>query len=271
VAAEPAPSPPADAAAPPADAAAPVAEPEKPPLIVLIHGGPTSAARPMLQLGTQYWTSRGFAAVDVNYGGSTGYGRAYRDQLKDNWGVVDLDDCEAAARWLADQGRVDPDRLCIRGGSAGGYTVLAVLAFRDTFAAGASHYGIADLEALAVETHKFESRNLDGLIGPYPEDRDLYIERSPIHHLDGFDRPLAVFQGLEDEVVPPNQSEMIVDALRTRGVPVAYVAFPGEQHGFRQAANIRRALDGELSFYAQVFGFPLPAGEGIEPVEVENL
>jgi dipeptidyl aminopeptidase/acylaminoacyl peptidase len=259
-------------AGPEASAAAEAGAPaEKPPLLVLIHGGPTAAARPMLQLATQYWTSRGFAVVDVNYGGSTGYGRAYRDQLEGNWGVVDLDDCEAAARWLADQGRVDPDRLCIRGGSAGGYTTLAVLAFRATFAAGASHYGVADLEALATDTHKFESRYLDGLIGPYPARRDVYVARSPIHHLDGFDRPLAVFQGLEDAIVPPNQAEMIVDALRSRGVPVAYVAFEGEQHGFRQAANIRRALDGELSFYAQVLGFPLPADEGIEPVTVENL
>jgi dipeptidyl aminopeptidase/acylaminoacyl peptidase len=244
---------------------------ELPPLLVLIHGGPTAAARPHLQVGTQYWTSRGFAVVDVNYGGSTGYGRAYRDQLRDAWGVVDLDDCEAAARHLGAAGRVDPDRLCIRGGSAGGYTTLAALCFRHTFAAGASHYGVADLEALAIETHKFESRYLDGLIGPYPEARDVYVARSPIHHVAGFDRPLAVFQGLEDEVVPPNQAEMIVAALRERRVPVAYVTFPGEQHGFRQAANIRRALDGELSFYAQVFGFELPADEGIEPVPVENL
>jgi dipeptidyl aminopeptidase/acylaminoacyl peptidase len=244
---------------------------EVPPLLVLIHGGPTSAARPMLQLGTQYWTSRGFAVVDVNYGGSTGYGRDYRNQLRDSWGVVDLDDCEAAARWLGEQARVDPGRLCIRGGSAGGYTTLAALAFRDTFAAGASHFGVADLEALATETHKFESRYLDGLIGPYPERRDLYVARSPIHHVDGFDRPLIVLQGLEDEVVPPNQAEMIVDALRAKGVPVAYVTFEGEQHGFRQAANIRRALDAELSFYAQVFGFALPPDEGIEPITVENL
>jgi dipeptidyl aminopeptidase/acylaminoacyl peptidase len=244
---------------------------EKPPLLVLIHGGPTAAARAMLQLDTQYWTSRGFAVVDVNYGGSIGYGRAYRDQLQGNWGIVDLDDCEAAARWLGEQGRVDPDRLCIRGGSAGGYTTLAALAFRDTFAAGASHYGVADLEALATETHKFESRYLDGLIGPYPAARQVYVDRSPIHHVEGFDRPLAVFQGLEDEVVPPNQAEMIVGALRERHIPVSYTTFAGEQHGFRQAANIRRALDGELSFYAQVFGFDLPAAEGIEPVEVENL
>jgi dipeptidyl aminopeptidase/acylaminoacyl peptidase len=244
---------------------------EAPPLLVLIHGGPTAAARPMMQLSQQYWTSRGFAVVDVNYGGSVGYGRPYRDQLQGNWGVVDLDDCEAAARWLGAQGKADPHRLCIRGGSAGGYTTLAALAFRDTFAAGASHYGVADLEALATETHKFESRYLDGLIGPYPANRQTYVDRSPIHHVEGFDKPLAVFQGLEDEVVPPNQAEMIVDALRRRKVPVAYVAFEGEQHGFRQAANIRRALDGELSFYAQVFGFDLPAAEGITPLEVENL
>jgi dipeptidyl aminopeptidase/acylaminoacyl peptidase len=244
---------------------------EAPPLLVLIHGGPTSAARPMLQLSTQYWTSRGFAVVDVNYGGSTGYGRPYRNLLREQWGVVDVDDCEAAARWLAQQGRVDPARLCIRGGSAGGFTTLAALAFRDTFAAGASHYGVADLEALATETHKFESRYLDSMIGAYPAARDIYVARSPIHHVDGFDRPLIVLQGLEDEVVPPIQSEMIVEALRAKDVPVAYVTFEGEQHGFRQAANIRRALDAELSFYAQVLRFELPAAEGIEPVEVENL
>jgi dipeptidyl aminopeptidase/acylaminoacyl peptidase len=256
---------------PPGEVTSPPASQEAPPLLVVIHGGPTAAARPMLQLGIQYWTSRGFAVVDVNYGGSTGYGRAYRNLLRGAWGVVDLDDCEAAARWLADQGRVDAARLCIRGGSAGGYTTLAALAFRDTFAAGASHFGVADLEALATETHKFESRYLDGLVGPYPARRDLYTERSPIHHVDGFDRPLIVLQGLEDEVVPPDQAEMIVDALRAKGVPVAYVAFAGEQHGFRQAANIRRALDAELSFYAQVFGFDLPPDEGIDPLEVENL
>jgi dipeptidyl aminopeptidase/acylaminoacyl peptidase len=244
---------------------------EKPPLLVMIHGGPTSAARPMLQLSIQYWTSRGFAVVDVNYGGSTGYGRTYRDQLRGAWGVVDLDDCEAAARWLGQQGRVDPERLGIRGGSAGGYTTLAALAFRDTFAAGASHYGVADLEALATETHKFESRYLDGLIGPYPAARDVYVARSPIHHVEGIDRPLAVFQGLEDEVVPPNQAEMIVNALRERKVPVAYVTFEGEQHGFRQATNIRKALDGELSFYAQVFGFDVPPDEPIDPIRVEGL
>jgi dipeptidyl aminopeptidase/acylaminoacyl peptidase len=244
---------------------------EAPPLIVEIHGGPTSAARPMLQVGIQYWTSRGFAVVDVNYGGSVGYGRPYRDLLKDSWGIVDVEDCEAAARWLAEQGLADPARLAITGGSAGGYTTLEALCQTDTFSAGASHFGVADLEALATETHKFESRYLDGLIGPYPERRDLYIERSPIHHTDRLTAPLIVFQGLEDEVVPPNQAEMIVSAVRDKGVPVAYVAFEGEQHGFRQAPNIRRALDGELSFYAQVWGFELSPDEGIEPVEVDNL
>ncbi len=241
---------------------------DRPPLLVMIHGGPTSDAIPALRLGVQYWTSRGFAVVDVNYRGSTGFGRHYRNLLRDAWGVADVEDCQAAARWLADQGRVDPRRLCIRGGSAGGFTTLAALATGDTFAAGASLFGVADLEALALETHKFESRYLDGLIGPYPERRDVYVERSPIHHLDGFDRPLIVLQGLEDEVVPPAQSEMIVAALQDRHVPVAYVAFEGEQHGFRQAANIRRALDAELSFYGQILGFELPAAEGITPVPI---
>jgi dipeptidyl aminopeptidase/acylaminoacyl peptidase len=244
---------------------------ERPPLIVTVHGGPTAAARPTLQLDIRYWTSRGFAVVDVNYGGSTGYGRAYRRQLDGAWGVVDVDDCEAAARHLAESGRVDAARLCIEGGSAGAFTVLACLAFRDTFAAGADHYGVADLEALARDTHKFESRYLDTLVGPYPERRDLYVERSPIHHVDGFDRPLIVFQGLEDEIVPPNQSEMIVEALRGKGVPVAYVPFAGEQHGFRQAANIARSLEAQLSFFAQLFGFPLPDDEAIAPVAIENL
>jgi dipeptidyl aminopeptidase/acylaminoacyl peptidase len=210
--------------------------------------------------------------VDVNYGGSTGYGRAYRQELLGEWGVIDVADCLAAARRLAEQGRVDGNRLCIRGGSAGGFTTLAALARDDTpFAAGADHFGVADLEALAADTHKFESRYLDRLVGPYPQARDIYVERSPIHHVDRFTRPLIVLQGAEDEVVPPNQSEMIVDALRARGTPVAYLLFEGEQHGFRRAENIRRALDAELSFYAQVLGFDLPTEEGIEPVVVENL
>jgi dipeptidyl aminopeptidase/acylaminoacyl peptidase len=227
----------------------------RPPLVVVIHGGPTAAARPMLQLGIQYWTSRGFAVADVNYRGSTGYGRAYRDALKGRWGVADVDDCVACAAWLAEQGLVDGKRLAIRGGSAGGYTTLAALAFRDVFSAGASHYGVADLEALATETHKFESRYLDGLVGPYPAARDVYVERSPIHHAERIDRPLIVFQGLEDEVVPPNQAEMIVEAVRANGVPVEYVPFEGEQHGFRRAENIRTALDRELAFYGRVFRF----------------
>jgi dipeptidyl aminopeptidase/acylaminoacyl peptidase len=244
---------------------------ELPPLLVLIHGGPTSAARPILKVSTQYWTSRGFYVADVNYRGSTGYGRAYRDLLQGRWGVADVEDCVAVARHLADRGLVDPARCCIRGGSAGGFTTLAALAFHDVFAAGASHYGVADLEALAADTHKFEARYLDGLVGPYPEARDVYVARSPIHHVTGIDRPLAVFQGAEDAIVPPEQAEVIVDALRSRDVPFTYVLFEGEQHGFRQAANIRAALDGELSFYAQVLGFELPADEAIAPVTVEHL
>ncbi|WP_280274477.1 S9 family peptidase [Nocardia wallacei] len=245
---------------------------ELPPLLVVMHGGPTSHALPALTPQTQYWTSRGFAVVDVNYAGSTGYGRAYRALLEGAWGVVDVADCVAAARWLSERGRVDPGRLAIRGGSAGGYTTLAALARADTpFAAGADHFGIADLEALAVDTHKFESRYLDRLIGEYPAERDAYRERSPIHHVDRFRKPLIVLQGSADPVVPPNQSQMIVDALRARRIPVAYLVFEGEQHGFRRAENIRRALDAELSFYGQVFGFDLPAAEGIEPVTVEHL
>ena len=257
---------------PPASVAARGPADERPPLLVQIHGGPTSAATPVLNVGVQYWTSRGFAVVDVDYGGSTGYGRAYREQLLGEWGVIDVADCLAAARALAEQGRVDGDRLCIRGGSAGGFTTLAALAREDTpFAAGADHFGVADLAALAADTHKFESRYLDRLVGPYPDARDVYVERSPIHHVERFTRPLIVLQGSEDEVVPPNQSEMIVDALRARRTPVAYLLFDGEQHGFRRAENIRRALDAELSFYAQVLGFELPAEEGIEPVVIENL
>ncbi|MEQ3554001.1 prolyl oligopeptidase family serine peptidase [Pseudonocardia nematodicida] len=245
---------------------------ELPPLLVVIHGGPTGSATPVLSVGVQYWTSRGFGVVDVDYGGSTGYGRAYRDQLKGAWGIVDVADCLAAARTLADTGRVDPARLAIRGGSAGGFTTLAALAREDTpFSAGADHFGVADLEALARDTHKFESRYLDGLVGPYPAERDVYVERSPITHVGTFSTPLIVLQGDEDAIVPPNQSEMIVDALRSRGVPVAYLLFEGEQHGFRKAENIRRALDAELAFYGRVFGFELPADEGIAPVEIENL
>ena len=244
---------------------------ERPPLIVVIHGGPTSAARVGLNVAYQFWTTRGFAVVDVNYRGSTGYGRAYRDLLRGAWGVADVEDCAAVARFLVDRGDVDPDRLCIRGGSAGGFTTLAALAFQDVFSAGASLYGVADLAALARDTHKFESRYLDGLVGPWPAARDVYEERSPIFHVERIDRPLVVFQGLEDEVVPPNQSEMIVEAVRAKGVPVAYVAFEGEQHGFRQASTIRATLDGELSFYAQVLGFDLPPTEAIPRLPIDNL
>ena len=212
----------------------------------------------------QYWTSRGFAVVDVNYGGSTGYGRAYRESLRDRWGIVDVEDCAAAAEALADRGEVDARQLLIRGGSAGGYTTLAALAFKDAFAAGASHYGVADLSALARDTHKFESRYLDRLVGPYPERSDLYDERSPLSARDGFSCPVIFFQGAEDRIVPPNQAESMVEALRARGVPVAYLLFEGEQHGFRRAGNIVRALESELSFYGQVLGFE-PAGP-IEPV-----
>jgi dipeptidyl aminopeptidase/acylaminoacyl peptidase len=242
---------------------------EAPPLIVVIHGGPTSAARPQLNLGVQYWTSRGFGVVDVNYGGSTGYGRRYRRRLIGEWGIVDVDDCVAATRYLVDQGHADRDRLIIRGGSAGGYTTLAALTFREVFAAGCSMYGVADLEALARDTHKFEARYLDSLIGPWPQRRDLYEERSPIHHTDELECPLLVLQGLEDEIVPPAQSEMIVAALAENGVPHAYLAFEGEQHGFRQASTIVRALEAEASFYAQVLGFEL--ADDIEPLGINGL
>jgi dipeptidyl aminopeptidase/acylaminoacyl peptidase len=244
-------------------------EGELPPLLVHVHGGPTAAAGPLLRLDVQYLTSRGFMVIDVNYGGSTGYGRAYRELLNGHWGIVDVEDSIAAARYLAERGEVDAARLCISGGSAGGYTTLACMARADTpFSAGGDYFGVADLEALAQDTHKFESRYLDRLLGPYPQHRDIYLARSPIHHVDEFSRPLIVLQGLEDEVVPPNQATMIVEALRAKGVPVAYVAFEGEQHGFRREANIRRAIDSELSFYAQIFGFELPAEERIQPVPI---
>ena len=242
---------------------------ERPPLLVEIHGGPTSAAATAMSLGIQYWTSRGIAVLDVNYGGSTGFGRAYRERLNDKWGIVDVDDCANGALYLVAQGEVDGDRLMITGGSAGGYTTLCGLTFRDTFSAGASHFGVSDAEALAKETHKFESRYLDRLIGPYPEKREVYIARSPINFTDRLSCPVIFFQGLEDKVVPPNQAETMVKALRAKGIPVAYLPFDGEQHGFRQAKNIKRALDGELYFYSRVFGFEL--AEAVEPVEIDNL
>ena len=242
---------------------------ERPPLMVRIHGGPTGAASPALRLDTQFWTSRGIAVVDVDYRGSTGYGRAYRERLKGQWGVVDVEDCVNAARYLVDEGHVDGDRLLIRGASAGGYTTLCALTFHELFAAGASYYGVADAETLARDTHKFESRYLDGLIGPYPERRDLYRRRSPIHFTELLSAPLIVFQGLDDRVVPPSQAEAMVSALRAKGLPFAYVTFAGEQHGFRRAESIARAAEAELWFYGQVLGFE-PADE-IEAVPAENL
>ncbi len=225
---------------------------ERPPLVVKCHGGPTSSASSSLSMGIQYWTSRGIAVIDVDYGGSTGYGRAYRERLAGQWGIVDVDDCVNAARHAAARGLADPERMVITGGSAGGYTVLAALAGRDVFKGGASYYGVSDVAALARDTHKFESRYLDWLIGPYPERADLYTERSPLSHIEGFDCPVIFFQGAEDRIVPPNQTEMMVDALRRRGIPCGYLLFAGEQHGFRRAENIKRALDAELYFYAEL-------------------
>ena len=242
---------------------------ERPPLLVLSHGGPTSATSTALRLSIQFWTSRGIGVLDVNYGGSTGYGRAYWQRLNGNWGVVDVDDCANGARYLVARSDADPNRLAISGGSAGGFTTLCALAFRDVFQAGASHYGVSDLEALATDTHKFESHYTDSLVAPYPAGRDLYHARSPLHHPEGLNCPAVFFQGLEDKVVLPNQTERMVEALRKKGVPVAYVAFAGEQHGFRQAPNIRRALEGELYFYSRVFGFPL--ADAIEPLRIENF
>ena len=242
---------------PPAHPTAKAPAGEKPPLLVLGHGGPTGSARSQLQLGIQYWTSRGIAVVDVNYRGSTGYGTAYREALQGLWGVSDVDDCVAAARHLVHTGEVDGDRLIIRGSSAGGYTTLCALAFHNVFAAGASRYGIADLAALATDTHKFEARYMDSLVGLYPEEAEVYEARSPIHFVDDFEAPMIVLQGSEDVVVPPNQAEMIVAALEQRSIPVAYLLFEGEQHGFRQADNIVAALEAELSFFAQILGFNL--------------
>lgn len=242
---------------------------EKPPLIVKSHGGPTAAASTALSLSTQYWTSRGFAVLDVNYGGSTGYGRQYRERLNKKWGIVDVDDCVNGARFLSDRGEVDGNRLIITGGSAGGYTTLSALTFRKTFKAGASHFGISDLEAMASDTHKYESQYLTGLLGPYPQRKDIYFDRSPLNFTEKLSCPVIFFQGLEDKVVPANQAEMMVQAIRRKGIPVSYVAFAGEQHGFRQAKNIKSALDGELYFYSRVFKFDL--AEPVQPVEIENL
>jgi dipeptidyl aminopeptidase/acylaminoacyl peptidase len=239
---------------------------ERPPVIVQSHGGPTSHSPPLLDLEIAFWTSRGIGVVDVNYGGSTGFGREYRERLRGTWGIVDVEDCVAAAAHLAREGAADGERLAIHGGSAGGYTTLCALAFHDEFGAGASYYGVADAETLAADTHKFESRYLDGLIGPWPEAAATYRERSPIHFADRIRAPVILFQGLEDEVVPPSQAETMVAALAANGVPHAYLAFPGEQHGFRRAETVIRCLEAELSFLAQVFGFE-PAGE-IDPIAI---
>jgi len=254
---------------PPANSAYTGPPDQRPPLLVMGHGGPTSMASATLDLERLYWTSRGIAVVDVNYRGSTGYGRAYRAALDGQWGVADTEDCLNAARYLVGQDLVDPRRLAIRGGSAGGYTTLCALTFHDLFAVGASYYGVADAEALAAETHKFESRYCDRLIGPYPAAREVYLARSPIHHTDQLACPMILFQGLDDRVVPPAQAEQMVAALRAKGLPFAYIAFEGEGHGFRQAANQRRALEAELYFYAHILNFPL--ADPIEPVTIENL
>ena len=242
---------------------------ELPPLLVKSHGGPTAATSASFNLRIQYWTSRGFAFCDVNYGGSTGYGREYRQRLNGNWGIVDVDDCVNAAQYLVTQGKVDPDKLAISGGSAGGYTTLAALTFQDTFKAGASYYGVSDLEALARDTHKFESRYLDRLIGQYPQEKEIYQQRSPINFPDKLSCPVIFFQGLEDKIVPPNQAEMMVEALTNKKISVAYVPFEGEQHGFRRAENIKRALDGEFYFYSRIFDYQV--ADNIEPLEIINL
>jgi dipeptidyl aminopeptidase/acylaminoacyl peptidase len=242
---------------------------ELPPLMVLSHGGPTSATRTYLNPEIQFWTSRGFAILDVNYGGSTGYGREYRMRLNGQWGVVDVDDCTNGALFLVSTRKVDEKRLVIAGGSAGGYTTLCALVFRKTFKAGASYFGVSELEIFAHDTHKFESRYLETLVGPYPEKRKLYQERSPINYAEKINAPVIFFQGLEDKVVPPKQAEIMFDSLKKRGIPTAYIPFEGEQHGFRQAKNIKRANEAELYFYSKVFGFE-PADK-IEPVEIENM
>jgi dipeptidyl aminopeptidase/acylaminoacyl peptidase len=244
-------------------------EGEKPPLIVMAHGGPTSSTSVALDLKKQFWTSRGFAVFDVNYEGSSGYGRKYRDRLKGMWGILDVDDCVNGVKFLVKEGKADEKRLIIRGGSAGGYTVLCALTFRDYFRAGASYYGVSDLVKLTEETHKFESHYLDSLIGQYPQEIKLYKERSPINFADKLRVPVIFFQGDEDRVVPPEQSESFVNVLEKKGIPVSYILFEKEQHGFRKAQNIKRSLEAELYFYSRVFDLEL--SEKIEPVLIKNL
>jgi dipeptidyl aminopeptidase/acylaminoacyl peptidase len=242
---------------------------ERPPMIVVSHGGPTGMASDAFSLGYQFWTSRGIAILDVNYSGSSGFGREYRDRLRGRWGELDVADCVAGARAMADQGRADPDRLVIMGGSAGGYTALQALVSSDVFAAGVSSYGVGDLEALARDTHKFESRYLDGLVGPYPAQVEVYRDRSPVHHVDRLASPLLLLQGAEDVVVPPDQAKMMAAAVRAKGLPVALIIFSGEGHGFRGAETIRAAVQAELSFLGRILGFA-PA-DNLPPVVIDNL
>jgi acetyl esterase/lipase len=245
------------------------AEGVTPPLIVMCHGGPTLSAFNSLNLETQYWTSRGFAVLDVNYRGSTGYGRKYREDLYDNWGKVDVEDCVDAVKFLVREGKADPAKLIIRGRSAGGYTALAALVFYDVFTAGASYYGVSDLNMLIQDLNKFESHYFDKLIGPYPEKKSLYVERSPLNSADKLSCPVIFFQGLEDKITPPNQSEVMVEALKKKGIPVAYITFEDEGHGFRKAENMKRALDAELYFYSKILDFELP--ETVKPIKIYNL
>jgi len=242
---------------------------ELPPLLVRTHGGPTSATTSAFNLRIQYWTSRGFALLDVNYRGSTGYGRKYRDSLKDNWGLYDVEDCVSGAEHLVEQNKIDRKRVTIDGGSAGGYTTLCALTMTNYFSAGASHYGVSDLETLARDTHKFESRYLDSLIGEYPAKKDVYQQRSPIHHIENLSKPIIFFQGTEDKIVLPSQAESMVNALRAKKLPVAYVLFEGEQHGFRQAENIRKSLDGQFYFFSRIFHFQM--ADEVEPIPIENF
>ena len=242
---------------------------ELPPLLVRTHGGPTSATTSAFSLRIQYWTSRGFALLDINYRGSTGYGRQYRDSLKDNWGIFDVQDCVSGAEYLVQQKKADRNRVTIDGGSAGGYTTLCALTMQTYFSAGASHYGVSDLEALARDTHKFESRYLDRLIGEYPAKKQIYQDRSPINHIQNLSKPLIFFQGSEDKIVLPSQAESMVNALREKQLPVAYVLFDGEQHGFRKAENIRKSLDGQFYFFSKLFHFQM--ADTVEPILIENF
>jgi dipeptidyl aminopeptidase/acylaminoacyl peptidase len=254
---------------PPRNADVTAPEGSKPPVIVISHGGPTGMTVNTLKLATQYWTSRGFGVLDVNYGGSTGFGRAYRDLLKGQWGIVDVEDCVAGAQALVERGLADAERLIIRGGSAGGLTTLCALTFHNVFKVGASYYGVSDLKGLDQDSHKFESHYNEYLIAPQPQAEALYQARSPINHTDKLARPMIFFQGLDDKVVPPQQSEMMVDALKARGVPVAYVPLEGEGHGFRKAENIVRTLESELYFYQRIFG--LHDATTAAPVHIDNL